>query len=100
MVAGRLELVRNAVRPAPPWPRRRLRRRPVALGAGTNEDVALVVERSQVLLAGDRTEFRVFPEVGSSSLTVRVSSWNQAALVVTSPAAVAKVTGLTPPSGF
>ncbi|HEX2111650.1 MAG TPA: phage major capsid protein [Gaiellaceae bacterium] len=73
---------------------------PTNLGAGTNEDVVLVVERSAVVLVGDSPVFRVFESVGSSTLTVRISSWNQAALVVDNPTAVAKVTGLTPPSGF
>jgi capsid protein len=73
---------------------------PTNLGAGTNEDVALVVERSAVILVGDSPTFHVFEQVGSGTLTVRISSWNQAALVVKHPAAVARVTGLTPPSGF
>jgi hypothetical protein len=59
-----------------------------------------VVERSAVVLVGDSPVFRVFESVGSSTLTVRISSWNQASLVVDNPAAVAKVTGLTPPSRF
>jgi hypothetical protein len=42
----------------------------------------------------------VFEEVGSGTLTVRVSSWNNAALVVKQGSAAAKVTGLTAPAGF
>ncbi len=72
---------------------------PTNLGAGT-EDVALVVERSSVVLVGGSPAFRVFPEVGSTTLTVRIPSWNFAALVVASPVAVARVTGLTAPTGY
>jgi hypothetical protein len=60
----------------------------------------LIVERSQVILVGGRPEFRTHEDVGSNTLTVRISSWNQAALVTLNATAVAKVTGLTPPSGF
>ena len=73
---------------------------PTNLGAGTNEDVALIVERSNVVLAGGDVSFRVFEEVGSGTLTVRSQAYGSAGLIVLSAAAVAKVTGLTPPTGF
>jgi hypothetical protein len=38
--------------------------------------------------------------VSSQTLTIRIRAAREAALVVLNPAAVAKVTGLTPPSGF
>jgi hypothetical protein len=73
---------------------------PTNLGAGTNEDVALVVERSAVLLLADSARrFRADESTGSGTLTVRTSAWASAALLVNA-AAIAKVTGLTPPSGF
>ena len=73
---------------------------PSNLGAGTNEDVALVVEKSQVLLLSSSPMIRVFEEVGSGTLTVRVQAIRDFALLVKHANAVAKVTGLTPPSGF
>lgn len=59
----------------------------------------LVVERSSVILVGGEASFRVFEEVGSGTLTVRLSCFGDAALLVLNPAAVAKVPGLTAPSG-
>ena len=73
---------------------------PTILGAGTNEDVALVVEKSQVVLLSSGPLIRVFEEVGSSTLTVRVRAHREAAVAVKNATAVAKVIGLTPPSGF
>ena len=73
---------------------------PTNLGAGTNEDRALIVDRSNVILAGGESRFRVFEEVGSATLTVRSQCYGDAALIVLNPAAVAAVTGLTAPSGF
>jgi hypothetical protein len=71
---------------------------PTNLGAGTNEDVVLVVEKTNAVVLGGNPTFRVFEQIGSGTLTVRLSSWMTAALVVKHPAAVAKVTGLTPPT--
>jgi hypothetical protein len=68
--------------------------------AGTNEDVALVVERSQVVLVSSGPAIRIFEEVGSQTMTVRVRAHRDFAVIVKNPAAVAKVTGLTAPSGF
>ncbi|HSL63791.1 MAG TPA: hypothetical protein VK874_03960 [Gaiellaceae bacterium] len=71
---------------------------PTSLGAGTNEDVVLVVDRSALLVLAQPPAFEAFPEVGSSTLTVRLQARQYAALLSEHPAAVAKVTGLTPPS--
>ena len=73
---------------------------PTNLGAGTNEDRAIVIERSNVILVGGDVRFRAFEEVGSSTLTVRSQCFGDAALLVLNPAAVAAVTGLTAPTGF
>jgi hypothetical protein len=73
---------------------------PTTLGAGTNEDVALVVERSQVVLLSSGPMIRVFEEVGSATLTVRIRAHRDFALLVKNANAVAKVVGLTPPAGF
>jgi hypothetical protein len=73
---------------------------PTILGAGTNEDVALVVEKSQVLLLSSGPQIRLFEEVGSGTLTVRVRATRDFALLVKNATALAKVTGLTPPAGF
>ena len=53
-----------------------------------------------MLLLSDGPRIQLFEEVGSGTLTVRARAAREAALVVLNPAAVAKVTGLTPPSGF
>ncbi len=73
---------------------------PTNLGAGTNEDVALVVEKSNVVVFGGSPQFKVYPEVGSATGTVRITGWAYVALLVKNPTAVAKITGLTAPSGF
>jgi hypothetical protein len=73
---------------------------PTNLGAGTNEDVALVVERSQVLLLSRGVTVRVREDIGSSSLTVRVQAERHMAVLVKNAAAICKVVALTPPSGF
>jgi hypothetical protein len=53
-----------------------------------------------LLLADASVRFRVDEQSGSATLTVRTSAWAGAALLVKNPAAIAKITGLTPPSGF
>jgi hypothetical protein len=73
---------------------------PTALGAGTNEDVALIVEKSQVLLLSRGPRIVVREDVLSSTLTVRVQATRDLAVLVKNANAIAKVTGLTPPSGF
>lgn len=73
---------------------------PSNLGAGTNEDVALVVERSNLLLAMRQPVFKVDESAGSGTLTVRIVAYSMLSLLTKNPAGVAKVTGLTPPSGF
>jgi len=73
---------------------------PTNLGAGTNEDRAIIIDRTNVILAGGEARFAVYEEVGSSTLTVRVQVSGDASLLVLNPAAVAVVTGLSPPAGF
>ena len=73
---------------------------PSTLGAGTNEDAAVIAAKSQVLLLGRGPEIRVLEETGSATLTVRVQAERHLAVLVKNSTAVAKVTGLTPPSGF
>jgi hypothetical protein len=59
-----------------------------------------VVERSNVLILGGQPQFRVFEQVGSSTQTVRISGWGPVAVLVRNPTAIAKVTGLTAPTGY
>ena len=73
---------------------------PTNLGAGTNEDVAIIVERSQVVVLERGLRIRVFEQVGSGTMTVRVQANTSTALLVKNATAVAKVTGLTAPTGF
>ena len=73
---------------------------PSNLGAGTNEDIALIVERSNLVLAVRRPAFKVDESTGSSTLTVRTLAYGMLSLVAKNPGGIAKVTGLTPPTGF
>ena len=73
---------------------------PSTLGASTNEDVALLVERSQVLLLLRGPQVRIREDVGSGTLTVRVQAHRYLSVILKNPTALAKVTGLTAPSGF
>lgn len=67
---------------------------PTNLGAGTNQDVILALVRSEVILYQRPVRFRVYPDVGSASLTVRVSALGYAALLSNrQPAAVGILTG-------
>lgn len=63
------------------------------LGAGTNEDEVYVVDKSTVILAGGTPAVRVFEEIGSGTLTVRVRSHANAALVVLHPAGIVRISG-------
>jgi hypothetical protein len=58
------------------------------------------VERSKMLVLGGTPRFRVLEEIASSTLTVRLSAWGEVAVLVRNPTGIAKITGLTPPSGF
>jgi hypothetical protein len=73
---------------------------PSTLGAGTHEDVIIIIERSQALLLSDGPHIRLFEAVGSGTLTIRVRAAREAALVVLNPAAICKVTGMVAPAGF
>jgi hypothetical protein len=69
-------------------------------GAGTNEDEVFVVARNEVFVALSRPVFAVYPEFGSSTLTVRLSARQYvAAMFARQPKAIARIsgTGLTPP---
>jgi hypothetical protein len=65
-----------------------------------NEDVAILVERSSVLLLGGEPQFRAWEDVGSATQAVRLSAWGYIALLVRNPQASRKITGLTAPAGF
>ncbi len=71
------------------------------LGAGTNEDEVYVIARSEVFVCLGRPVFAVYPEVGSSTATVRLQARQYcAAMFARQPKAIARIsgTGLTPPS--
>jgi hypothetical protein len=70
------------------------------VGAGTNEDVAIVCERSQALLLSNGPRIVVREDVLSSTLTVRIQAVRDFGVLVKNANAIAKVTGLTPPAGF
>jgi hypothetical protein len=63
------------------------------LGASTSEDEVYLVDKSQLLLVGGRTQFSVFEETGSGTSTVRICSHASAALIVKNPAASVRLSG-------
>jgi hypothetical protein len=71
---------------------------PTNLGLSTNEDVAVIVERANLVLALRPPSFRVDEGTGSSTLTVRTFALANVSLLTKNPAGVAKVTGLAPPT--
>lgn len=68
---------------------------PTNLGAGTNEDVILVIDANQIYLweeGAPRT--RVFEDIGSGTLTVRLSVWGYFAFMANRYAAgISTITG-------
>jgi Phage capsid family len=64
------------------------------LGAGTNQDEIYVIAKSEVFVALGRPVFSVYPEVGSSTLTVRLSARQYAAAMFSrQPKAIAQISG-------
>jgi hypothetical protein len=53
---------------------------PLNLGGPTNQDPVIAFNRAEVILYSRPVQFRAYPEVGSSTLTVRFSAWGYAAL--------------------
>jgi hypothetical protein len=67
---------------------------PLTLGAGTNQDTAIVFPHDEVFLYERPVAFRAYPEVGSSTLTVRISALGYAALLANrKPTAIGVSTG-------
>ena len=68
---------------------------PVNLGAGTNEDAAIVAASGELALFMDpNPEVRVIADyAGSANLTIRVEAFTRVALVTLRPVGVGKVTG-------
>lgn len=75
---------------------------PTTQGAGTNEDVILVFDSSQMYLWEEGSpRSRVFEDIGSGTLTVRLSVWGYFAFMAGRyPSAIAVITGtaLVPPT--
>jgi len=53
---------------------------PTNLGAGTNQDPVIVLNKSEVILYEKPATFAAYEQVGSSTQTVRISAWGYAAL--------------------
>jgi HK97 family phage major capsid protein len=76
---------------------------PSNLGAGTNEDRAIIARTSDIYLWEGAMRSRVLTEVLSGTLQVRLQVWNYAAFMADRrPEAIAVIsgTGLIAPSGF
>jgi HK97 family phage major capsid protein len=71
---------------------------PTNLGAGSNEDVIIVLRSSDVVLWRSGVRARVLPELGAQSLTVWLDLYSYIALGTRYPQSVCTVTGLLPPS--
>jgi hypothetical protein len=74
---------------------------PTNLGAGTNEDRVIALPAPEAILYASQPTIDVFPEVGSSPLTVRVQAHLYAAFIAgRKPAAIGVLSGteLTTPS--
>ena len=64
------------------------------LGAGTNEDEIFILVRDESFLCLDAPTFAVYPEVGSSTLTVRVQARQAlAAMLARQPKSIARIFG-------
>jgi hypothetical protein len=68
---------------------------PTNIGAGTNEDVIIVIDSSQLYLWEEGApRSRVFEDVGSQTLTVRLSVWGYFAFMGNRyPAAISVISG-------
>jgi hypothetical protein len=67
---------------------------PTTLGAGTNEDAVLALDPQAVRLHRAPPRFKVYPQVGSSTATVRVQVYGYfAANTARQPKAIGKLTG-------
>lgn len=64
------------------------------LGASTSEDEIFVIARNEVFVSLSRPVFQVFPEVGSSNLTVRLQARQYAASgAPRAPKSIARISG-------
>jgi len=59
----------------------------------SNQDALVALVRDQAILYTEPPRIRVMPEIGSGTLTVRVSALAYCAMLVRQPAAVGKATG-------
>lgn len=67
---------------------------PTNLGAGTNEDVILVMKADDLLLYESSVRSRVLPDVGSGNLTVRLQVYGYLAFTAERyPKSISKITG-------
>jgi HK97 family phage major capsid protein len=72
---------------------------PTNLGAGTDEDVVLVMKADDLRLWESGIRTRVYPSVGSGTLTVRLQVYGYLAFTAGRyPQSVVEITGLTPPT--
>jgi hypothetical protein len=69
------------------------------LGGGT-EDVALVIEASQIVVLARQPSVRVYDDATSGTMTVRSQAVEYVAVLAKNASAIARVTGLTAPAGF
>jgi len=74
---------------------------PANLGAGTNQDLAIAFNSVEVLVYERPVAFKVYPEIGSSTATIRFAALGYAALLASrQPTSVGISTGTewTPPT--
>ena len=77
-----------------PWPMENVIEAPgMPITLTSNQDALVALVRDQAILYTEPPRIRVMPEIGSGTLTVRVSALAYCAMLVRQPAAVGKATG-------
>jgi hypothetical protein len=97
----RAAFIRATLGYAPQWPVPNLVEAPaMPITLSSTQDALVAIVRDQVILYTAPPVIRVMPDVGSNTLTVRLSAFGYCAMVASQPAAVGKATraGLAAPS--
>jgi hypothetical protein len=90
----RAAFIRATLGYAPEWPIPNLVEAPgVPVTLSSTQDALIAIVRDQVILYTAPPAIRVMPDVGSNTLTVRLSAFGYCAMVARQPAAIGKATG-------
>lgn len=90
----RAAFIRSVIGYSPQWPTELVIEAPaMPTNIGGTQDAIVAMVLSNAILFTSQPAIRVMAEVGSGTLTVRISAYAYAALVVTQPASIGKATG-------